>query len=336
MENSMFGTKKAFGWLLLLLCVRGSAGGGFLIMSSPANSRVGYIFLPDSGVTAVSAGKDLITSGLSSPMGVAVDQRRPAKLLVCDPDPGVQKIYKYDLKVDGEDISLDGSQGTAVNNVAARQVAVDGLGNIFFSNEQENQIMKLSADKFLKGESAPEVIYAQSAGVSAVSGPGGVAVDNFHVFWVNKQEGNMKGTVVKADEKPSTPSNLDSVVQLENNAMKAFGVCLAMNNVYFTGDQKNVYGVKKTGGEAVTIASNLEEPRGCAWDGDGTVFIADKAANSVYSFAGTMHTLSPAALTKVATYDGVFGLAFVSRAARLPGAIVLILLAFSASWRSAT
>merc|ERR1719375_1138415 len=334
----MFGARRALGWLGLglALCARRVAGGGFLVMSSPSNSKVGYIFLPDAGVDGTPAAKDLISTGLSSPMGVAVDQRRPAKLLVCDPDPGVQKIYKYDLKVDGTDIQIDGSQGTAVNNVAARQVAVDGVGNLFFSNEQENQIMKLSADKFSKGESAPEVVYAASGGVSAVSGPGGIAVDNFHVFWATSREGNVMGSVVRADERPSSPSNLDSVVQLQNSAMKVFGICLAMNNVYFSDDQKKIYGVKKSGGEAVTIASNLQEPRGCAWDGDGTVFFADKAAHSVYSFAGTMHSLSPAALTKVATYDGVFGLAFVSRAARLPGAIVLILLAFSASWRSAT
>ena len=48
------------------------------------------------------------------------------------------------------------------------------------------------------------------------------------------------------------------------------------------------------------ISDRLLGPRGCSWDGDATVYIADKAAGALYSFPGNMHNLAPAKLTKSA------------------------------------
>lgn len=322
------------GWLLrlLLASVPANAGGSFLIMSSWTQGKVGYVFLPEWGVDGVQTPKNLVDANLNAPMGIAVDQRKPPKLLVCDGDQST--IFKYNLKIDGDNLSVDGDQNVLVEGVQSRMIAVDGVGNIFFSNEATHQILKISAAKFLKDPKAPPEVVYDGASVHSVSAPGGVAVDNFHVFWSNKDSGTLKGSVVRASENPSFPSDTASVVKLQQNSAKVFGVCLARDNVFYTAEEKYIYGVKQSGGEFVTIASNLQQPRGCAWNGDGSVFVADKLANAVYSFAGNMHSLAPVELTEVAKFDGVFGLAVLTGMARLPGAILSIFLVVGVSCSS--
>lgn len=318
-------------WLLLAQSVPLAAGGSFLIVSSMSGSKVGYVFMPDWGLNEKKDPQILIDSGLNSPQGIAVDQRRQ-QLLVCDPD--LAKIFSYGLKIDGEKLRTDGVQGVAANNVKARMVAVDGVGNIFFTNEENNQIVKVSAENNLKGSSTQEVVYDAAAGIQWVSGPSGVAVDNFHVFWANKVMGVSKGSVTRAAEKPGSPSSPESVAVLQNNANTVYGVCLTPSNVYYCDETKHVFGVKKSGGEEVTMTDKLEEPRGCAWDGDGTVFVADKKANSVFSFSGNMRDMAPVKLFKVANFDGAFGVAVLSKAARLPAVMLSVVLAVYISLRS--
>lgn len=313
-------------WLLLVLWARTVAGDSFVIVSSPQNSKVGYFYMPSWGHSGdAKTAQPLIDSGLEAPMGLAVDQYR-SQLLVCDPN--VQKIYRYDLKADGEQLVTDGQQQLVVGNVQARWVAIDNLGNIFFSSELDSKIMKLPVSKLKGGSPSPEVVY-DGALIPQVSSPGGVAADGFDVYWSNKNSGTIHGSVVRANEKPTTPGDATSVAVLQKNALKIYGVCLAMGNVYYTDEQHHVYGVKKAGGEVEKISSGLQQPRGCAWDGDGSVFVADRGAGKVYSFAGNMHTLAPAEVTHVANFAGANGLAVlaVSGSAGLPSAILSLLLA---------
>ena len=86
---------------------------------------------------------------------------------------------------------------------------------------------------------------------------------------------------------------------------------MSQNNVFYTNTQTFLYGVKKSGGAIATVSDKLLGPRGCAWDGDGTIYVADKTAKAIYSFAGNMHVLAPAQLTKAYEYDDAFGLAVI-------------------------
>merc|ERR1719420_2045394 len=173
--------------------------------------------------------------------------------------------------------------------------------------------MKVPADGSLRKDTNPTVVYSGNA-LTQVSAPGGVAVDNFHIFWSNKAVGTTAGSVVKGFETPPSTNAAETVLVLANNADKVYGVCLAKDNVFYTNHEKYIFGVKKGGGTEVTISDKFQEPRGCTWDGDGTIFVADRAANFVGAFAGNMQRLTPARIGKVVDLEGAFGVAVLSSA----------------------
>merc|ERR1719277_1603859 len=99
-----------------------------------------------------------------------------------------------------------------------------------------------------------------------------------------------------------------------------------MGNVFFTDSEKALYGVKKNGGPVAEVTSLLDKPRGCAWDGDGTVYVADRGAGAVYSFASNMHVISKTEVKRAFEFEDAFGLAVMTgSAAKLRGGASLLL-----------
>lgn len=185
--------------------------------------------------------------------------------------------------------------------------------------EALNRIMKVSAGNVKRGNvSTPEVVYDGTT-ITAVSSPGGVASDNFYVYWTNKQVGNEVGSLIRGSEMPTSTNMASSVSVLAQNTVKSYGVCLAMDNIYYTDSEKKLYGVKKAGGDVVEVSDKLMQPRGCAYDGDSTVYIADRTANKVYSFPGNMQTIQLTSLSTAMEYEDAFGLAVFSQASRVWG-----------------
>merc|ERR1719498_901406 len=125
-----------------------------------------------------TATRPLLDSGLKSPQGLAVDQVRN-KLYVADPDS--PKIFMYQLSFSNGVLFTDGKQSVAAQNVESRWVAVDSVGSIFFTDERQNMIQKVSAENILKGNPTPVTLYSGQS-VAEVSSPGGIAVDNFHLL----------------------------------------------------------------------------------------------------------------------------------------------------------
>lgn len=308
------------------------------MISSAKMGKISWVRLPESGdFSKTMKHKDLVT-GLKTPQGIAVDQKRK-RLLVADPE--LLKILSYQLRIDGDTLSTDGKEPTVVaRDYESRWVAVDGMGNVFFSDESKNLILKVSSQKVMRGDSTPEIIYTGSS-VAQVDQPGGVAVDNFHIYWTNKHFGTQAGSIIAGSENPISTDAADaqeSIKILGMNTVKSYGACLALGNVYYTDSQYNLYGVKKRGSEVALISNKLRKPRGCAWDGDGTVYVADRGANTVWSFAGNMHTLSRATLNRAFTYEDPFGLAVListddqqSNARRVASAFAVSALATLAS-----
>lgn len=304
-------------WLAALALARAWRGAlaqspGFLVISAPRTSKISWVRLPEDGPSPdAMRPRTLIDAGLQHPQGIAVDQKRK-RLFVADPD--VQKIYSYQLVVDGDTLSTDGAQTVISSNVESRWVAVDGNGNLFFSDEPENKILKVSAEKLAQGAPSTEVVYSGNS-LTQVNQPGGVAVDNLHVYWTNKHFGTQAGSVIRGAEYPEggirgSGSGAASISVLARNAVKSYGICIALGNVYYTDSERFLYGVKKSGGEAAEVSSSLNHPRGCTWDGDGTVYVADRAG-AVYSFAGNMGTISRAEVQKAFDHEDAFGLAAV-------------------------
>jgi hypothetical protein len=285
----------------------------YLIISAPKFSKVVYTRLPDdSNPEPAKAPKPLIDSGLKMPQGLAVDRKR-SKLYVADPDQ--RQVFCYTLSFSGGNLYASDEPTIAANDVEVRWVAIDGSGNVFITEEGQGQVMRINAEKLLRGDAKPEVIY-DSLTSTHVSAPGGIAVDNFHVYWTNKAAGTEEnvGSLVRGLEKPQGTNAANRVVQLAQNTFKAYGVCLTEQNVFYTNSDKTVFGVKKTGSAVATISDAFQEPRGCVWDGDGTVYIADKKAGTVSSFSGNQRNLAPTTVDFVVKLEDAFGLATVSSA----------------------
>lgn len=198
-----------------------------------------------------------------------------------------------------------------VSNYQARWLTVDTHGNLFFTDEQNSAIYKVPASDLVNptmsllgeeevahyktdGVSVPVMLY-EATKTPSVSAPGGIAVDGYRVFWANKVLGTEKGSVVQGLEKPSL-TNPSEVVKIAENAIKVYGVCATSANLFFTDDKTFLYGVKKVGGAIATISEKMKGPRGCAFDGIGTVYVADETGNAVMSLPANMAGLAPTKL----------------------------------------
>jgi len=324
------GAVSILALLVLFQQVLADEPGRYLIISAPTLAKVVYTKLAED-VTLGPSGdpKTLIDSGLKMPQGLAVDHKRNA-LYVADPE--LRKVLCYKLSFSGGNMMINGEPSVSAQDKEVRWVAVDGVGNVFITDESNGQILKVPAANLLRGDPTPVVIY-DSATNSHVSAPGGIAVDNFHVYWTNKAAGTDEnvGSLMRGFEKPHGANTQSEVVQLARNVPKAYGVCISESNVFYTNADKVVFGVKKTGSAIATISDVFEEPRGCVWDGDGTIYVADKKSGTVSSFAGNMRNLAPAPVSLTVKFDDAFGVAIISGAngnglLALPLTLVLCLL----------
>jgi len=283
----------------------------YLIASAPRNNMISYLALPPSGAPATGEQpmRVLIADDLKYPQGIAIDQYRGV-LYVADPTLG--KLVGYDLTPSGERLKVGGMR-TVADGVEARSVAVDGLGNIYFTDEPRQLIMRITARMLRDGNTKAEVVYGGANVTKEVSAPAGIAMDNYFVYWLNKHGGERSGTLVRAPHKPGVNGTGLQPVKLASNAPKCYGVCLSMGNIFYTDETRNLYGIARASTarhNPITISSELAEPRGCAHDGDGTVYVSDKKHNAIYQFASNMQELLPdRQLIKAADLEGAFGVA---------------------------
>merc|ERR1719313_3302433 len=153
-----------------------------------------------------------------------------------------------------------------------------------------------------------EVVYAGTS-TNAVSGPSGIAADGSNLYWGNKVEGSKNGCVVKGQESVKDEDIGSAQAAVATNVDKVFGVCSSQNNLFYSDEAQYMYGVKKNGGDPATIVDILVKPRGCAWDGDGMVYVADKGGNAIWSFPSAMHALTLGQSTKIFEMEDPFGVA---------------------------
>lgn len=308
--------------LVLLLSFTGIEAGGvarkYLIASSPSTASIAYLMLPNQNALppfseASDAMRVLVDTGLRFPQGLAVDEFRN-RLFVAD--PGIGKLVFFDLSLTTDFLSRQpprlqvGSQQVVADGVETRAVAVDGLGNVFFTDESSQKVIRMQEGS----ASSPwtmTVVYDGSA-VPTVSTPGGIAMDNFFVYWLNKASGQKVGSLIRGLHGQTVGGNSTAPVVLASNAEKCYGVCIASGNVFYTDERTNLYGIPRASTAqhgAVVVSSLLQEPRGCAFDGLSTLFVADKGLNSIFTLPANMQELSSQSLTKVASLSGAFGVA---------------------------
>lgn len=160
-------------------------------------------------------------------------------------------------------------------------------------------------------------LYEASANPN-VGVPGGLVADGVNLFWVNAGEGTEKGTLVQGEMHPVAPANLDGgssaghfeTVALANNSAVAYGVAETYNMLVYTSGSTEVYGISRSGGSSITMTRSMEQARGVVWDGDGTVYVADQAASTIYSLpCGRMSENVP--IDRTVDFHDAYGLAIV-------------------------
>eukprot|EP00927_Polykrikos_kofoidii_P074622 TRINITY_DN70649_c0_g1_i1.p1 TRINITY_DN70649_c0_g1~~TRINITY_DN70649_c0_g1_i1.p1 ORF type:complete len:328 (+),score=54.34 TRINITY_DN70649_c0_g1_i1:135-1118(+) len=288
----------------------------YLIVSSPGTHRVAYLKLPITGAPAALGEpmRVLIETELSVPQGLAVDQYRK-RLFVADPD--LNGLAAYSI-VHVDDALTVGKRHMVAQNVETRWVAVDGVGNVYLTDESNDNILKLPAkaiDSVFDGGSVEQaqIIYNGSTH-EAVRSPGGIGTDNFFVYWLNKASGTSVGSVIRGPATPPIAANSPGLLALSKNSMKSYGICLSNRNAFYSDEHSNLYAVSRRGGNPSIVSSSFTEPRGCAFDGDGTAYVADKGRNAVYSFAANAGSFDGAAqVDKAADLLGAFGVAMYIR-----------------------
>ncbi|CAK9108823.1 unnamed protein product [Durusdinium trenchii] len=137
-----------------------------------------------------------------------------------------------------------------------------------------------------------------------VATPAGVASDGVQVYWANQDHGLQHGSVATGFVSGSLPSS-----KLATESASTFGIAATSNMVLFS-NGAGVYGVPKFGGgNATAMNEGFVIARGLAWDGSGTVFVADEGASTVYAMPCGVLVAQP--LQPVLQMHGAFGLALV-------------------------
>lgn len=268
-------------------------------------AQSGYVFVTSPGQKAIYYAKLLSASEQSrnqpmkaevltqkgqvkEPMGLAVDSVRK---LVFVADAGAKSVLGFRILENPTKGKIQLSTPVYVlSGVAPNWVAVDSVGNLYVSDTTNKRIFKLPASTVaarMDGRRAggfPQELYSRSTQKALVA-PQGIAVDRFHLFFTNGDGGLNAGTVVGGFSDKG-----DSSVRVLSRAEPgAYGLCMSSSRIFYTGKDKAVYSLEAGVAEnstAVVITDKLKEPRGCSYDGDGTVFVADRTAGKVFSFSG--------------------------------------------------
>jgi len=288
----------------------------YLLVSQPHLQKITYFKIPDDPYGNKTGGigidedseTELIVEGLQDPRGIAVDPKTN-RLFVADEMQ--QKVVSFDLAVKDNKLIYLGDPVTVAQDVKPRWVAVDGVGNVFFTSGADNKIQRVMAERMELGDTRAELVYNGNT-VYQVSRPSGLAIDNFNIYWANREQGIKMGSLAMGLEMPPENEPWNSVRTLSDNVLQSFGVCLSATNVFYTANARTVYGVKKVGGPVVKITDKLNQPRGCVWDTDGTIYIADRGNEGIYTFPASAPDLVSQRLKKFSSVAAPWGLAVVS------------------------
>jgi hypothetical protein len=345
-ETQVGAVAKMHSQASTLLRMRAPRPQQYLLISSPREMKVVYSVVTP-GKAAGSQVAPVVDSGLLGPEGIAVDRVRGILYIA---DPPSQKIFSYQLRVTDGMLVSDGKQVTIVEGQEVVWVSVDSHGNLYYTTALTNEVLmverpvlskiqsdeilasslktesqhaadvakELAATKLLEQENLPtprptikptiHVLYSKMEGEDSASAPAGIAADGINVYWGNGASGTTLGSLITGSRHPADGQ---AVIKLATNTNTAYGVTTSSNAVFYTDKTQFVYGVKKAGGTPEKMTTQLQSPRGLAWDGDGTVFVADQAGSIVYSFPSGR--IAPAGLSRTTALHDAFGLAIISK-----------------------
>jgi len=307
---------------------------GYLFVTSPANKTIFYSKLLTAGqesrndpmmIKKLYEGKEL-----ERPLGLAVDSSRGILYVADAAKREVLGFRVYEDSVYAGSLSFDGPT-TVMSDISAHWLSVNSVGSLFVSDPKQGRILSISAESLkarLDGEFKEDAkdIYSQEND-APVRFPQGVAANGRELFWANGQHGQEVGAVVRGLEDIGKSLAQETTEALSKDSESAFGMCLTSSRLYYTSREHSLYSLRADGvGRRVTVSNRLQEPRGCAYDGDGTVFVADRKAGRVFSFAGAEPNLAGSRIMSPALEVGdAYGVAVLITSSA-PGSKALTLL----------
>lgn len=246
-------------------------------------------------------------------------------------------------------LKVDGDSTLILENVKASWLSCDTEGNLYFTDEADNTVNKLERkvlSKIEKMEVKPSELKKQTALQAAaaqaqpkpeanlggfqvatpppipppvilqlahgdpwVRKPSGIAANTDAVYWgngANMTSGGLMGTdthVSKSYKVLAHPGNIFGVEITANSIFYSYNDTIVKVPMSNDLDQ-NVKGV------ATTVLSELQQPRGLAYDQEGTVFVALNGGNSVVAIPSGVQ--GPTNAEYIVAADGVFDIAIVS------------------------
>lgn len=277
----------------------------YLISSFPNIRTVAYTHLPDT------VWRPLFIGNVSQPSGVVADPLS-GRLFVAD--PGRQKIFWYQLIIEDDGLlKTSGHQFVAVDGVSAQWLAVNGLGDLYFTGalagSAHRAVFRQDVTKITAGNALdPLEVYSRAnSGYPnpRVWMPSGVAVNSFDIYWGNEQQGISNGAVCSG-----TRQNIGVTSALEVNVVsrqvdEVRGMAIAGETVFYLSPQA-VYAAEavardvpptnpSVGRVQETNITGGWDPRSIAFDGENTMYWTETRSGIIYQFPSgdtNMHPMS--------------------------------------------
>eukprot|EP00747_Dinoflagellata_sp_TGD_P190978 gnl/TRDRNA2_/TRDRNA2_53697_c0_seq1.p1 gnl/TRDRNA2_/TRDRNA2_53697_c0~~gnl/TRDRNA2_/TRDRNA2_53697_c0_seq1.p1 ORF type:complete len:435 (-),score=83.07 gnl/TRDRNA2_/TRDRNA2_53697_c0_seq1:74-1378(-) len=152
-----------------------------------------------------------------------------------------------------------------------------------------------------------------------VATPSGLATDGIDLYWGNQANARNKGAVVMGKASPEAPltsdpelagqaAHFESEILAVDVSDATYGVAKTHNLIIFADKSQYVWGVPRQGGAPVAMGESFDQPRGIVWDGDGTLYVADKSGR-IYSMPCGQLGAQP--ISRAVNLHDAFGLAIV-------------------------
>jgi hypothetical protein len=254
-----------------------------------------------------------------------------------------------------ESLQADGAQ-VLLSGVTSKWVTVDGTGDVLCPVANGDKVWLVPGDVAAavangeRGElsvsgSDTAALELYSSNTPSLKNVQGIASAGGRAFWANGVDGDTVGTVASAVIDVTDASRSLTALPQVMGVSAASGICIANSRIFYTDGAASLYSVPLSGGQTVAkdVSSQFQEARGCAYDGDGSVYVADAQAGKVYDVSvgsSKMSTTSGEQQLEVAMdVPGSFGLTVMvpNVAARLHSAstsammVVVLLVAAAAA-----
>lgn len=236
-----------------------------------ADSGLSYIVKVPVGCTTISC-ETLIGSGLLQPAGVAVDGSGDVYVIAGGANGMVLKI-PWNAGISSYGAPMTVASGLILNAGSPAGVAVDGAGNVYFTDTQNQRVAKVPWNANAGAYGAPTSVLS---GSNVLLAPSGVAVDGTGNVYIADASTH---TVLKVAP-DGTQSALASNVASTSVAVDGTG------DVYYSdGTANTVTKLPWTGtafGTPVTLASaGLNVPYGLTVDENGNVYVVNGIPKTV-------------------------------------------------------